>query len=97
MTLVEFLILLLIAAICGAAGQALAGYSLGGLLTSIVVGFVGAFLGMWLARQFGLPEWIAFQVGDRTFPIVWSIVGSAVLALLVGMLTRPARPARPVV
>lgn len=95
MTLIEFLILLLIAAVCGAAGQALAGYSLGGLLMSIVVGFIGAFLGVWLARQFGLPEWIAIEVGGRSFPIVWSIIGSAVLALLVGLLTRPARPVPP--
>jgi uncharacterized membrane protein YeaQ/YmgE (transglycosylase-associated protein family) len=92
MTLLEFLILLLIAAVCGAAGQALAGYSLGGCLISIVVGFIGAFIGVWIARQFGLPEWFAIQVGGRTFPIIWSIIGSAVLALIVGLLTRPARP-----
>ena len=97
MTLVEFLILLLIAAICGAVGQALAGYSLGGLMISIVVGFIGAFMGVWLARQFGLPEWLAFQVGDRTFPIAWSIIGSTVFALLVGLMTRPVRRTRPVV
>lgn len=92
MTLVEFLILLLIAAICGGLGQALSGYSLGGCLISIVVGFIGAFIGVWIARQFGLPEWFAIQVGGQTFPIIWSIIGSAVFALVVGLLTRPARP-----
>ena len=38
MTLVEFVILLIIAAIAGSLGQALAGYSLGGCLVSIVIG-----------------------------------------------------------
>lgn len=88
MTLVELGILLLIAAVAGSLGQTLAGYSLGGCLVSIVIGFIGAWLGAWLARQFGLPEIFAITIGDQTFPIIWSIVGSAILALVVGLLTR---------
>ena len=38
----EFLILLLVAAICGAVAQAIAGFSRGGLLVAIAVGFIGA-------------------------------------------------------
>ncbi|HET7286581.1 MAG TPA: hypothetical protein VFI71_03885, partial [Pyrinomonadaceae bacterium] len=56
MTLFDILILLLIAGICGALGQAIAGFSRGGCLVSIALGFVGAVLGMWLARAMGLPE-----------------------------------------
>ncbi len=89
MSLMGFIVLLVIAAICGALGQALAGYSLGGCLVSIVVGFVGAFLGMWIARQFGLPEWFVVNVDGEPFPIVWSVLGSAILAAIVGMVTRP--------
>ncbi len=88
MSLIQLLILLLIAAICGAIGQALAGYSLGGCLVSAVVGLLGAFLGVWLAQQLHLPEIFTIQVGGESFPIVWSIVGSMVLALLIGLLSR---------
>ena len=88
MTILQFLVLILIAAVCGAIGQSLAGYSLGGCLVSAVVGFLGAFLGMWLARQLGLPEVLAVRVGGETFPVLWSIVGSAILALIVGLLSR---------
>ena len=42
MTLIDFVLLLIVAAICGSLGQALAGYSYGGCLLSAVVGFVGA-------------------------------------------------------
>ncbi|MBI5729957.1 MAG: hypothetical protein HY963_02365, partial [Ignavibacteriales bacterium] len=49
MSLLGFLFLLLIAAICGAIGQSLAGYSLGGCFVSIIVGFVGAWLGPLIA------------------------------------------------
>ena len=61
MSLLGFIILLIIAAICGSIGQALAGYSYGGCLVSMVVGFVGAYVGLWLAGQLGLPDF---------FPIV---------------------------
>lgn len=89
MSLMGLLILLLIAAVCGALGQAIAGYSLGGCLISIVVGFVGAWVGVWLARALGLPPLLTVTVDGETFPLVWSIIGSALLAVVVGLLTRP--------
>ena len=89
MSLMGFIVLLIVAAICGALGQAIAGYSVGGCLISIVVGFVGAFLGMWIARQFGLPELFVVTIDGEPFPIVWSVVGSALLAAIVGLITRP--------
>jgi uncharacterized membrane protein YeaQ/YmgE (transglycosylase-associated protein family) len=55
MSLPALLVLLVIAAICGAIGRALAGGG-GGLVTSIVIGFVGAFLGPLVAHQLKLSE-----------------------------------------
>jgi len=43
MNLLGFVILFAIAAVAGAVGQSLAGYSLGGCLVSGIVGFIGAF------------------------------------------------------
>jgi len=91
MTLLQFLVLLLVAGVCGLIGQALAGYSLGGCLISAVVGFVGAYLGLWVARELHLPEVLTVQVGGEAFPVVWSIVGSALLALAASLLTRQRR------
>ncbi len=88
MSLIQFLILVVVAAICGALGQSLAGYSLGGCFVSAIVGFVGAFIGRWVARQLNLPEVFEIQVGSEQFPVLWSIVGSALLTLLIGMLSR---------
>jgi uncharacterized membrane protein YeaQ/YmgE (transglycosylase-associated protein family) len=92
MTLLELLVLLLIAGVCGGIGQSIAGFSRGGCLTSVALGFIGALLGMWLARALGLPEVFAIRVGDSTFPIVWSIVGSALFVAIIGLVSR--RPAR---
>ncbi len=84
----EFIILLAIAGICGAIGQAISGYSRGGCLLSIVIGFIGALIGMGLADFFNLPEIFTFRAGDVTFPVVWSIIGATLFVAVVGMLTR---------
>jgi uncharacterized membrane protein YeaQ/YmgE (transglycosylase-associated protein family) len=91
MTILELIILVVIAAICGGLGQAIAGYSLGGWIITTIVGFIGALLGTWLARAVGLPELLMVNVGGHPFPIVWAIIGSAILAAIVALITRPAR------
>jgi uncharacterized membrane protein YeaQ/YmgE (transglycosylase-associated protein family) len=88
MTIIDLVILLVVAGICGALGQAITGYSRGGCLVSIALGFVGALLGMWLARVMGLPELFSVQIGTTAFPIVWSIVGSALFVAVIALLTR---------
>ncbi len=88
MTVLNFLLLLLVAAICGSLGQSLVGYSVGGCLTSIVVGFIGAFLGTWIATSVGLPEPLVVNVGGESFPVLWSIIGSALLVGVLALFTR---------
>ena len=88
MTLIGFLVLLLIAAICGSIGQSLAGYDLGGCLVSIIVGFIGAYIGLWLAGNFGLPKIFEINIEGKPFPIVWAVIGSALFTMVVGLLRR---------
>jgi uncharacterized membrane protein YeaQ/YmgE (transglycosylase-associated protein family) len=88
MTIVDFLILLLVAGICGAIGQAIAGYSHGGCFMSIAVGFIGALIGAWLARTLTLPELFVLPVGTTNFPIVWAIIGSALFVAIISLFTR---------
>jgi len=87
MTLLELLILLLVAGICGGLGQSITGYSSGGCLVSIVLGFIGAMLGYWIKDFFGLPEPFLLQIGDRSFPVLWSIIGSALFVAIIVLLT----------
>lgn len=94
MSLIDLLLLLLIAAIAGSLGQALSGYSLGGCLISIIVGFIGALLGLWLSDQLGLPEPFLITVGGETFPLLWAIIGSALFSGLMGLLRQKRSPPR---
>lgn len=84
MSLGSLLILLVIAGACGAIGSALAGGRRSGCFLSVVVGFIGAYLGEWLAARFELPAFLVVRVGGHPVPVVWSIIGST---LLVGVLT----------
>jgi uncharacterized membrane protein YeaQ/YmgE (transglycosylase-associated protein family) len=88
MSLFGFLLLLLIAAVCGSIGQALVGYSQGGCLISIVVGFIGAYLGLWLSAQLGLPELWTVNIEGENFPILWSIIGSALFTAVLSLISR---------
>jgi hypothetical protein len=88
MTLIGFLVLLLIAAICGGIGQSLAGYDLGGCFVSIVVGFIGAYIGLWMAAKMGLPHLFEINIEGKPFPVLWAIIGGAVFTLIMALLRR---------
>lgn len=88
MTLFDLLLLLAVAGVIGAIGRAIAGYSHGGCLVSIAVGFVGAILGAWLARKLGLPELFVVSVGGTNFPLVWSVIGAALFVAVIGLMSR---------
>ena len=88
----SFLLLLVIAAICGAIGQSIAGYSLGGCLVSTVVGFIGARFGQWRAAKMGLAYIIPIEINGKTFPVIWAIMGAALFSVTIGILTRGRNP-----
>lgn len=88
MTLPGLIVLVVIAAICGAIGRALAGGSRGGLLVSIVIGFIGALLGPWLAVQMKLPEPFMLHISGQSFPVLWSIIGAALFVAIIQLISR---------
>jgi len=88
MSLLSFLALLVVAGICGAIGQSIAGYSRSGCLGSIFLGFIGALLCTWLAHWLHLPEVVAVRVAGESFPVLWSVIGSALFVALLGLFRR---------
>ncbi len=88
MSLIDLIVLLVVAGVCGAIGQAITGYSRGGCLVSIAVGFIGALVGLWLSRFLNLPELFNLRIGTTTFPVIWSIIGSALFVAVISLLAR---------
>ncbi len=87
LSLSALLIYLLIAAICGAIGSSLAGSRGIGVLTAIALGFIGAIFGPMVARALHLHEPFMVMVNGHPFPVLWSIIGAALLVLLLHLLT----------
>ncbi len=88
MSLPALLVLLVIAAVCGALGKAIAGSARGGLLVSIVLGFIGALLGPWVAGKLSLPEPFMVNIGGQPFPVLWSIIGAALFVAIIHLVSR---------
>ena len=87
-SLPALLILIVIAAVCGAIGKAIAGSARGGLIVSIALGFVGAMLGPWVAGKLALPEPFMVSIGGHPFPILWSIIGAALFVAVIHLFSR---------
>ncbi|CAN5867138.1 hypothetical protein BH20GEM1_BH20GEM1_04270 [soil metagenome] len=87
MTLMGFLVLLLVAAIAGALGQAIVGYSAGGCLVSIALGFVGALIGTWLRTELGLPEPFPIEIQGQSFSLIWAIIGAALFVAVISLVS----------
>jgi uncharacterized membrane protein YeaQ/YmgE (transglycosylase-associated protein family) len=85
------LLLLVVAGLCGAIGQAIAGYSRGGCLASIALGCIGAVLGIWIFPKLGLPELLVVKIGDVGFPIVWSVIGATLFVAVISLIARRRR------
>lgn len=92
MTLTGFLLLLLVAAVCGSIAQALVGYSHGGCLVSAALGLIGAMIGVWLAQMLKLPYGIAIKIDGQEFPIVWSILGASLFVAVLSLLAYRRAP-----
>ncbi|MBN1351269.1 GlsB/YeaQ/YmgE family stress response membrane protein [candidate division KSB1 bacterium] len=81
-SLVSFLIMCLIAAVCGAIGSAIAGIDSKGCITNIVIGLIGAMIGRWLSYQIKMPDILYY----KEIPILWTIIGSALFIFIISLI-----------
>ena len=82
----EIIVLLFIAGLAGSIGQVISGYTLGGCFLSIILGFVGALTGTWIARHFHLPGIFIVNTGDISLPLFWAIAGSILFSVIFSLL-----------
>ncbi len=88
MSLLGLILLIGVGAICGAIAEVLVGYSPGGFLASVAIGFLGALIGTWLAGRLGLPSILAVNIEGYRIEIVWSIIGAVILLLVLSLFRR---------
>lgn len=87
MSFLDILIQLVIAGITGSIARKLVGMDRGGCILSIVVGFIGALLGTWLARELNFPELYSFTIRGTNYPIIWSIIGAVLFTAFLSLIS----------
>lgn len=96
MELLEVLILIVLAGLCGAVAELILGYADGGILATIIIGIIGAAFGFasaqWLGQVFSgnrnslTPTALTIGVGDTPLDPFWSIIGSMVVIIFLMVL-----------
>jgi len=87
MSVLDILILLLIAGITGSIARKLVGMDKGGCILSIVVGFIGALIGTWLARELDFTDFFSFTIRGITYPVIWSIIGAVLFTAILSLIS----------
>ncbi len=90
--MLSFLLLLLVAAILGSIGAAIAGRRGNGCLINIATGFIGALLGRGLSNAFDVSDPLNITIRDTTFPLMWTVAGSALFVAVITFLTKGRTP-----
>jgi uncharacterized membrane protein YeaQ/YmgE (transglycosylase-associated protein family) len=80
---IEFLVLALIAGVCGLIASQLMGAKRINFVLLILLGFVGAFVGRWIAGVFNLPHFVTIHLAGESFPLLWAILGSIAVVGIV--------------
>jgi uncharacterized membrane protein YeaQ/YmgE (transglycosylase-associated protein family) len=95
MSLADFLIMLLMAALLGALSQKILGFQMGGWILATALGFLGVLLGRWMYYQFG-GGWdpVKILIFDRPFPLMWCLIGGVSTTIFAAWLSRRRRRAR---
>ncbi len=82
----EFVIMLVIAGVCGSVAESLTGYTRGGMLFSVGIGLLGGFLGESLAAEMGMPALMVIRIDDQGIDVAWTIIGAVVLVFALSFL-----------
>ncbi len=82
-----FILLLIVAAVIGSLGAAIAGRREQGCVVNILVGFIGGLVGRWLSRTLEISDPANLTIGETTFPLLWSIAGAALFVAVITLLT----------
>jgi uncharacterized membrane protein YeaQ/YmgE (transglycosylase-associated protein family) len=85
--MIDILISLIIAGIAGSIARSISGFSRGGCIISIVVGFIGAMIGSWLSRELQLPDPFMIKIRGSTYYILWTIIGAVIFTAALSLIT----------
>jgi len=87
MSFLDFVIMFVIAAITGSIARSLVGFDRGGCILSAIVGFIGALIGTWLAREFNWPKILPIEIRGIIYPVVWTVIGAVIFTAVLSLIS----------
>ncbi len=91
MTYIDLLLITAVALVTGTVAQLTSGYSKGGWIVNLVIGFIGAMAGVHFSRLLDAPLLYNLQVGAVTFPIIYCLIGAVIFLAAIGLAIKPGR------
>jgi uncharacterized membrane protein YeaQ/YmgE (transglycosylase-associated protein family) len=91
MNLIDLSLMALVAIVCGTIAQLTSGYSKGGWIVNIAIGFFGALAGVLISRQLNAPVVYDLRVNTVTFPLIYSIIGAVFFVAALSLIVKPGR------
>jgi uncharacterized membrane protein YeaQ/YmgE (transglycosylase-associated protein family) len=91
MNLIDLLLIVFVAIVCGAIAQLTSRYSRGGLIVNLLFGFLGAFAGVVASRWLNAPEIYDLKMQTGAFPVMYAIIGSVFFLAAIGLFVKPGR------
>ena len=85
--MIDIIISLIIAGIAGTIARSLVGFDRGGCIISIIVGFIGAIIGTWLANELILPDPFPVYIRGTVYHILWTIIGAVIFTAALSLIT----------
>jgi len=88
---VELLLLITVAVILGTIAQITSNLNKGGWIVNPLIGFFGAFAGVFASRSLNAPEIYNLKIGSAVFPIVYAAIGAVLFLAAIGFILKPGR------
>ncbi|HYF01409.1 MAG TPA: hypothetical protein VEJ18_20975 [Planctomycetota bacterium] len=93
MNVLEFIVLVILAGMLGVVAQRILGTKYG-LLVTVVLGFVGALIGLQLGKWFHLGVRLYLVVGNEQVHLFWATVGALIVTFVAGIISKSNRKAQ---
>ncbi len=83
--------MLLVAVIFGTIAQLTSGYSKGGWIVNLAIGFLGALAGVVVSRLLNAPVIYDLTIGGNRFPVIYCVIGAVFFLAGISFLVKPGR------
>ena len=91
MNLIDFALIALVAIVCGTIAQLTSGFSKGGWIVNLIIGFFGSLAGVFISRMLNAPVIYDIVIQSTKFPVIYCIVGAALSLAAIGFIIKPGR------